>query len=198
MKNIFRQYSSSYPSSTAASSTKGLDLSNFKNALLFSDGFYSNLTRDERESALLEDLISMGYDENLNLIGSRGCVLSIHSESSVNITPISFDPAAYEEALESAIILYGKVKEFSNDKFKLFIKKNGYAGASIVCRNDGDDLLHITMTITGINVMSHTGNLTSTVIIPPKEAKVVHHIFPEIEPGKWSYKYNLSAVRTTL
>lgn len=138
----------------------------------------------------------MGYDENLNLIGSRGCVISIHSETSINITPVPFDYEAYEEALESAIILYGKVKDFPNDKFKLFIKKNGYAGVSIVGQNNNDDsFLDITMTITGTNVMSHTGNLITTITIPPKEAKVIHHLFPEVEPGKWNYKYNLSIQR---
>ena len=173
-----------------------MNLFDFKNELLSNDGFYSSLTWEERQSILLDDLISLGYDENLNLIGSRGCVISIHSESPVNVTPTPFDSVAYEEAIESAIILYGKVKEFPNDQFKLFIKKNGYAGASIVGQNNGDDFLHITMTITGNNVMSHTGNLTTAIIIPPKEAKVIHHLFPESEPGKWSYKYNLSVQRT--
>lgn len=155
-----------------------------------------NSTWEERESKLLEDLVSMGYDENLNLIGSRGCVLSIHSEAPVDIHPIPFNPEIFEEALESAIFLSGKMKDYPNDKFKLFTKKNGYAGASILCQNDGEDFLHFTMTITGVNVMSHVGSLTTTVKIPPKEAKIIHHIFPEIEPGKWSYKHNISVRRT--
>lgn len=176
--------------------SEGLSQLEFKKALLSSNGFHMNSTWEERESKLLEDLVSMGYDENLNLIGSRGCVLSIHSEAPVDIHPIPFNPEIFEEALESAIFLSGKMKDYPNDKFKLFIKKNGYAGASILCQNDGADFLHFTMTITGVNVMSHVGSLTTTVKIPPKEAKIIHHIFPEIEPGKWSYKHNISVQRT--
>jgi hypothetical protein len=171
--------------------SSGLSLHGFKQALLSSEGFHSNpLSWKEREVLLVTDLISMGYDDNLNLISSRGCVLSLHCDTpTLSLTPLSFTPELYEEAIESPILLTDKPKRYPKDEYVIFTQRNGYAGASIVAKNMSrvSNLL-LTMAITGKNVMSHQGSLTVTVSIPPGEAKVIHHLFPEVEPGGWSYK----------
>jgi hypothetical protein len=132
----------------------------------------------------------MGYDENLNLISCRGCVLSFHCDtSSLSLSPISFDSAAYEEALEGSVLLSGKQKAYAKDQYVLYTQRNGYAGVSIVAKNShGKTALCLTMKVTGNNVLSHQGDLEATVTIPPHEAKVIHHLFPEVEPGGWNYK----------
>lgn len=139
----------------------------------------------------------MGYDDSLNLISSRGCVLSLHCDNpSLTLTPISFNPLAFEEALEGPIIISGKQKAYPKDEFIVYTQRNGYAGVSIVAKNlNHMTTLLLTMNITGKNVMSHQGTNTATVTIPPGEAKVIHHLFPEVEPGAWSYKSSLSYQR---
>jgi hypothetical protein len=140
----------------------------------------------------------MGYDENLNLISCRGCVLSLHCDTSTlsPLTPISFNPQAYEEAMEGSILLTGKQKTYPKDQFVIYTQRNGYAGVSIVGKNlqKGTNLL-LTMVVSGKNVMSHQGSLEVTVTIPPLEAKVIHHLFPEVEPGGWNYKTAVSFQR---
>jgi phage gp45-like len=145
----------------------------------------------------LLDLIAMGYDQDLNLIGSRSCALSIHSETKSELKVIAFDEQVYEEAIERPVLLEGKEKSYANDGFKLFTKKNGYAGCSIAAQNvKSDSTLNLTMTVTGNNIMSHQGSLSTTIAIPPLETKIVHHIMPAVEPGAWSYKFSLSYTRT--
>lgn len=176
----------------------GLSKHGFKDALLSPKGFHSgSLTWQEREIAILGDLISMGYDENLNLIACRGCVLSLHCDTpTLSLVPLSFNPHAYEEAIEGSIILTGKQKAYPKDQFVIYSQRNGYAGVSIVGKNSHQSsTLLLTMTVTGNNVMSHQGTLEVTVSIPPQEAKVIHHLFPEIEPGGWNYKTSLSFQR---
>ena len=56
---------------------------------------------------LLRDLECFGYDEDLNLIGSRGVVISVHSESKARLHTVPFDPIAYEEAMELPIMKSG-------------------------------------------------------------------------------------------
>lgn len=180
------------------STSSGLSKYGFKQALLSPHGFHSEcLSWREREVAVFGDLISMGYDDSLNLISSRGCVLSLHCDNpSLTLSPISFDPVAFEEAIESPIIISGKQKSYEKDEFTVYTQRNGYAGVSIVAKNfNQSTTLLLTMNITGKNVMSHQGTLTTTVNIPPGQAKVIHHLFPEVEPGAWSYKSSLSYQR---
>jgi hypothetical protein len=140
----------------------------------------------------------MGYDTNLSLISSRGTVLSLHCDTnSLTLSPLSFDAEIYEEAMEGPILSSDKPKTYTKEECILFTQRNGYAGASIVAKNVSlVTKLAITMTISGKNVMSHTGALAVTVMIPPGEAKVIHHLFPEVEPGGWSYKQQVSFQRT--
>ena len=142
------------------------------------------------------DLECFGYDADLNLIGSRGCVISAHSEEVLKMVLVPFNPLAFEEAIELPIIQTGSMKEYAKDGFKVFTKKNGYAGVSIVAKNErSDSAMLLTVNVSGVNIMSHTSSLARTVRIPPGEAKVIHHLVPATEPGQWSYKYSMSYVR---
>jgi hypothetical protein len=157
---------------------------------------WTGLQPEEREGMLLRDLACFGYDDDLNLVGSRSCVVSIHSEAKTTMTLVPFNPLAFEEAIELPIIQTGTVKDYPKDGFKIFTKKNGYAGVSIVGKNEATDTsLLLTMNVTGTNIMSHTGSLGRSVTIPPGEEKVIHHLIPEVEPGSWSYKYSMSYTR---
>ncbi|CAE7652041.1 unnamed protein product, partial [Symbiodinium microadriaticum] len=154
------------------------------------------LTRGEREEQLLKNLECFGYDEDLNLIGSRGVVVAVHTEEDLRMGLAPFNPLAFEEAMELPIIQNGTVKDYPKDGFKIYTKKNGYAGVSIVAKNDrSDTALLLTVNVSGDNIMSHSSSLARTVHIPPSEAKVIHHLVPAMEPGAWSYKYSMSYAR---
>jgi len=176
----------------------GLTLAGFKRALLSGEqyGIRPGLERDDREKALMRDLCALGYDDDLNLIGSRGCVISVHSEAPVSITTVPFSQSAYDEAMELPILATGKKTEYESEGFAIYTKKNGYAGMSILAYNyRSDTQLILTVGVTGENILSHRGDLTHTVSVPPLEACVVHHLAPAVEPGGWSCKYSMSYKR---
>jgi len=180
------------------STRTGLTLKGFRLALLSSEayGLRPGMTRDERENALMRDLISLGYDENLNLVGSRGCVISVHSEAPVVMKTQPFTQNIYDEAMELPILAEGKKTDYENGGFTVYNKYNGFAGMSILVANNKEETnLKITMTVSGENVISHRGMLAYTATVPPMEACVLHHLAPAVEPGAWSCKFSLTYLR---
>ncbi len=179
--------------STFDSSTLGLSLTGFIQAFSgeHENCFHGRISRAHKQDVLMRDLLAIGYDDDLNLIGSRGVVMSIHSEEDITCKTVAFDAKIFEEAIELPIIATGTVSQF--DHVKLYTKENGYAGCSFVVKNElCDASVRFTMDVSGKNIMSHRGFLKATIDVPPNEAKVIHHLMPESDSGAWSYKCAMS------
>jgi len=110
---------------------------------------------------LMASLVALGYDSDLNLVGARSCVISIHSEEPLSVSVMKSDPGhhIFEEAMELPIIHSADVSDF--DSLKLFKERNGYTGASFVASNESEtETAIVTFEVSGKNVMSCKGSST--------------------------------------
>jgi len=127
---------------------------------------------------------------------SRSAVISFHSTGQMDIQKVAFDAETYEEAIELPIIAMGKVQYLTEDKSIGFITlKSGYAGMSFLGQNnDPTDAMCFTLDLEGSkNIVSHRGHLNIDTLVPPGEAKVLHHISPDDPSEGWSMNMSIGA-----
>jgi hypothetical protein len=78
-------------------------------------------------------------------------------------------------------------------KITIFTRKSGFNGVSYVIKNNHTRVLHFTMDCsTGVNIVSHRGNLKHTQTILPGQAEVLHHIMPDSASKGWQSGYSAS------
>ncbi len=124
-----------------------------------------------RQATLLASLMRLGYDDDMNLCGARGFVISVHSEEPINATimppttdavtglPTTHD-MVHDEAIEQCIMNLGICETQKN--WKLYKLKNGFSGVSFCATNcsRGEDLV-ISMNVSGKNCLNVTGKHAS-------------------------------------
>jgi hypothetical protein len=82
---------------------------------------------------------------------------------------------------------------FKKGKITLYTRKSGFNGVSYVIKNNHTRVLHFTMDCsTGVNIVSHRGNLKHTQTILPGQAEVLHHIMPDSASKGWQSGYSAS------
>ena len=120
-----------------------------------------------------KDLKFMGYNNALELNRARTFVMSIHANHNIQMTKVSFDADAFEEAMELPIKQFGTSQLMDDGKIKLYTRKAGYWGVAFAVENLGAQDLEFTLDCCGSNnVVSHRGALKYTEFIPPGETKV--------------------------
>lgn len=142
-----------------------------------------------RQKALLTDLLALGYDEDLNLVGVRSVNISIHSEESIEHCFVSSDPDGliYEAAMELPVVHTGSCEGMEYPDWRLYTKSNGFSGSSYCAMNlCKDTALEITYTVTGINVTSATGVLAGNLVIPPGQCEILQHVLPTRGSNSWN------------
>lgn len=76
-------------------------------------------------------------------------------------------------------------------KIILYTRKSGFNGVSYVIKNTHTRVLHFTMDCsTGVNIVSHRGDLKHTQIIQPGHAELLHHIMPDSALKGWQSGYS--------
>jgi len=134
----------------------------------------------------------MGYNRNLDLLYARSVILAIHSNSDFDMVPFAFDATIYEEAIELPVVKYGEVMSFADGNVKMYSHKGGLYGISFAVQNLYPFPVCFILDCTGsLNVISHRGNLVASLVIPPKETKVLHHLLPN-KTGEWGWHRKLS------
>lgn len=129
----------------------------------------------------------------------RLATLSVHSTNHFSLTEVPFNSFALEEAMELPVIRAGAQTDlFADGTFILYTLKSGYAGVSFVGQNKDTVPLVLTMDFTGSNnIISSRGKLIDDILIPPGEAKVLHHISPLHDDKGWSYTWSCDAREAT-
>ena len=151
----------------------------------------------EQEKELLEKVGKPISTENF----TRNAVLSVHCNKKFNLTEVPFDQNIFDSALELPVIKSGdKTDLFGDGLAVMYCLKSGYNGNSFVCENTThDEVLNLTMDFTGSeNIISHTGNLKATLLIPPGLCRVMHHIMPGNDHEGWSMGWTCNAEWLTL
>lgn len=109
---------------------------------------------------------------------------------------LPFNADVFEEAMEQPILHLGTSMDlFGDGSVHLFTHKSGYAGISYVARNNTEeDAIQLTLDLTGSeNVCTHSGSLVAEIIVPPKQAKVMHHAAPLDDCQDWSVGWSCNA-----
>jgi hypothetical protein len=76
-------------------------------------------------------------------------------------------------------------------KIILYTRKSGFNGVSYVIKNTHTRVLHFTMDCsTGVNIVSHRGDLKHTQIFQPGHAELLHHIMPDSALKGWQSGYS--------
>ncbi len=132
---------------------------------------------------------------------TRPAAVSVHSTGRMTLTPVAFSPAAYEEAMELPVIHKGtQTNLYSDGSLVLYTLKSGYAGVSFVAKNN-DPRVNICLTLDlskSKNVVSHQRDLAACrVIVPAREAKVMHHLCPKDDTKGWAYSWSCEARHAT-
>ena len=126
----------------------------------------------------------------------RNCAIAFHSVKDFVVREVPFNAEAYEEAMELPVIEAGTEMDLFGDRsVLLYTRKSGYSGISYVAKNTTEsDAISLTLDLTGsANIVSHRGNLVAEVMVPPNEAKVMHHIFPHDDHKDWSAGWSCNA-----
>jgi hypothetical protein len=128
----------------------------------------------------------------------RHAVLVIHSSKEYRIDQIPFDKLALEEAMELPVIHGQGRKEqdlFGDGSVMLYTRRSGYAGISYVALNTTtDDPIRLELDFSeSKNIVSHQQSLCASVVVPPNEAKVIHHIMPREDNKDWTAGWSCRA-----
>jgi calpain-15 len=126
----------------------------------------------------------------------RHGAIVFHSTKTFDVKPIAFDAIAYEEAMELPVIEAGTPMDlFGDGSVILYTRKAGYSGISYVAKNTTEeDAILLTLDLSGSsNIISNRLSLAADVMVPPNEAKVMHHIFPDDEHKDWSAGWSCNA-----
>ena len=122
---------------------------------------------------------------------SRAAVLCVHGTGRFTLEMAPFDALAYEEAVELPIISNGKCTEYDDGKVQFHTLASGYYGVSFLVRNNHTTKpLSFTLDCSDSkNTITHRDGMKHQQIIPPNEAKVLHHLCPK-EEGSWSWAHS--------
>lgn len=84
---------------------------------------------------------------------------------------------------------------FGDGSAMLYTRRSGYAGVSYVVSNTtSKEAVKVELNFDqSKNVVSHRGSLKAAVIVPPNEAKVVHHMMPRDDTHDWSAGWSCAA-----
>jgi hypothetical protein len=126
----------------------------------------------------------------------RPGAIAFHSTKPFQVNSIAFDAIAYEEAMELPVIEAGTPMDlFGDGSVILYTRKSGYSGISYVAKNTTEeDAILLTLDLAGSsNIISNRLGLSVDVMVPPREAKVMHHIFPDDEHKDWSAGWSCNA-----
>ncbi len=79
-------------------------------------------------------------------------------------------------------------------KICLYRHRSGYCGVSFLVENKHTFPLIFNLDCSkSKNVVSHRPSLKHQMVIPPGEAKIMHHLLPDsAEVGAWSWAYSAS------
>eukprot|EP00753_Platysulcus_tardus_P013431 PLAT3679.10.p1 GENE.PLAT3679.10~~PLAT3679.10.p1 ORF type:complete len:805 (+),score=398.15 PLAT3679.10:58-2472(+) len=140
---------------------------------------------------LWADLRKFGYDASLQRTSARDFIISIHSDTAVELAPMPFSEFVYEEAMEQPVKL-GKASEQDGGRLVIYTLKSGYRGVSLAVENRGDSSLDITIDCSkSVNCISHRGELLAGATIEPGETTILHHLMPD-KQAAWSWGYGAS------
>ena len=108
---------------------------------------------------------------------------------------IPSDDGAYEQAVKMPVMAQGEQTDlFGDGSVILYTLKSGYNGNSYVAENMRKDMYaRLEMDFSkSSNVVAEDGDLIASVLIPPGESKVIHHIMPADDHAEWTCAWNVS------
>ena len=120
-------------------------------------------------------------------IHSRRIAISVHADEPIHLDKVTDDPAVIEEAQELPILQGTPVKY---GEIEVYVAQ-ATTGASMLAKNTSSRPYKVTMDCSkSKNCKSHTGSLVNSMVIPPGEAKIMHHVTPAGR-GAWGYTYEM-------
>ena len=154
------------------------------------DSFHGLITDPvARHAALQADLLAMGYDKSLDLIGGRSVVISMHSEEDLNCEAIRSDPDGkiFTDAMEQSYCCKGRIIRSENGYKLMRWAPGSERMMSFMLHNRTDDtVITFFLEVTSQGAIAHTGSLTSTMEVLPGECKVLNHIIKKPPPSSTS------------
>ena len=138
-------------------------------------------------------LLKLGYEPGKTPrdvpvpIHSRRIAISVHADEPIHLDKVTDDPAVIEEAQELPILQGTPVKY---GEIEVYVAQ-ATTGASMLAKNTSSRPYKVTMDCSkSKNCKSHTGSLVNSLVIPPGEAKIMHHVTPAGR-GAWGYTYEM-------
>ncbi|KAH8060150.1 protease-like protein [Aureococcus anophagefferens] len=138
-------------------------------------------------------LLKLGYEPGKTPrdvpvpIRSRRVAISVHADEPIHLDKVTDDPAVIEEAQELPILQGTPVKY---GEIEVYVAQ-ATTGASMLAKNTSSRPYKVTMDCSkSKNCKSHTGSLVNSMVIPPGEAKIMHHVTPAGR-GAWGYTYEM-------
>ncbi|KAH8057053.1 protease-like protein [Aureococcus anophagefferens] len=138
-------------------------------------------------------LLKLGYEPGKTPrdvpvpIHSRRVAISVHADEPIHLDKVTDDPAVIEEAQELPILQGTPVKY---GEIEVYVAQ-ATTGASMLAKNTSSRPYKVTMDCSkSKNCKSHTGSLVNSLVIPPGEAKIMHHVTPAGR-GAWGYTYEM-------
>ena len=126
---------------------------------------------------------------------TRPAMISVHCDKLFLIQEVPFDARAYEQAVKMPVMAQGEQTDLFNDgSVILYTLKSGYNGNSYVAENKKTDMYaKLEMDFSkSSNIVTEDGDLVASVLIPPGESKVIHHVMPADDHMEWTCSWNVS------